>query len=186
MKRDIQTRIDEFAKNHLLLSSYLCLLFISTFLEFFRIYAMTAGYYSLDGGVENIIYAATGAVPVFWVIPVFFISLFLYSFLKYKRSQNARSSLMQKFILTFFPTLAVLLLFSIWIIQETLLFYPKTPLHLYPLGIFTSCLYSIVFSMFIVWLSEASGVRLIVQSTIVSLLMGFFYFFLSSLSRWSI
>ena len=147
---------------------------------------MTAGYYSLDGGVENIIYAATSAVPIFWIIPIFFISLVLHSFLKYKSSQNAGFSFIRKFVFTCIPTLVIFLQFSIWIIRETLVFYPNTPLHLYTLGIFTSCLYSVVFSIFIVWLSEASGTRLIVQSIIVSFLMGVLYLFFSALSNWSV
>lgn len=184
MKSNRLEKIDNFARRHPLLSSFLCLYILSAILEFFLFYADTAKASTLGGGIENIILSARLSIFYnwLWIIPIFFISLLLCSFLKKKSSHDGSLSFSRKFFLAFIPALATILFFSIWIVQMIPRPYASNPMYLYPLAIFTSCFYSAVFSTFFGWQSKVSRVGIIVQAIIVSLLMGIFYVFFFALS----
>lgn len=178
-------KIDNFARRHLLLSSFLCLLILGTIFNFFINYVETAKS-SFDWAIEEIIdFALSTIIPIiFWIIPSFIISLLLCYFLKKKSSQEAGLSFSQKFLPAFIPALGIILIFSTLIFLTTPRPYSYNLTYIC-LAIFTSCLYSTVISAFLGWLSKASKAGIIVQSFIVSLLMGIFYLFLHFLSRLS-
>lgn len=171
-------KIDNFANRHPLLSSFLCLLILATALEFFGIYTGTVNS-TLYVGIENIIISAKWSIFGIWVwiIPVFFISLLLCSFLKKKGSHDDSLSFPRKFILAFIPTLATILFLLICIVEDIPRPYARNAVYLYPLAIFTSCFYSAVFGTFFGWQSRVSRTRIIVQSIIVNLLMGVYLIF---------
>lgn len=179
MKSNRLEKIDNFINRYLLLSSFLCLLILATALEFFGIYTGTAESFSLDGGIENIIFSAKWSIYGIWIwiIPVLFISLILCSFLKKKGSHDDSLSFPRKFILAFMPALATILFFLIYIVEDIPRPYASNPVYLYPLAIFTSCFYSAVFGTFFGWQSGVSKTRIIVQSIIVNLLMGVYLIF---------
>jgi len=172
-------KIDNFINRRPLLSSFLCLLVLGIILEFFWIYTDTARSSSLDGGIENIIISAKWSIFGIWVwvIPVFFISLILRSFLKKKGSHDDSLSFSRKFIFAFIPTLATILFFLVCIVEDIPRPYGSNPMYLYPLAIFTSCFYSAVFGTFFGWQSRVSRTRIIVQSIIVNSLMGVYLIF---------
>jgi len=178
-------KIDNFGRRHLLLSSFLFLLILGTILEFFGIYASTARSSSLDGGIENIIFSAKWSIFGIWVwvIPVFLFSLLLCSFLKKKGSHNARLSFSRKFVLGSIPALSIILLISVWIVEDTPRPFASNPMYLYPLAIFISCFYGAVFGAFFGWQSKVSRAGIIVQSISLNLLMGVYYIFLYALSQ---
>ena len=179
MKSNRLQKIGDFTNRHPLLCSFLCLLVLGTILEFFGIYSGTAGSSSLDGGMENIILSAKWSIfgIWIWIIPVFFISLILHSFSKRKGSHDASLPFFRRFILAFIPALGIILLFSIGIVEDIPRPYSSNPMYLYPLAIFTSCFYGVVFGTFVGWQSKASRKGIILQSIIVNLLMGVYLIF---------
>ncbi len=182
-------KIDNFTKRHLLLSSLLCLFILSLILEFYRFYMAYDISTPLEfKGIAKVIFLAKNTVfnTGFCLIPIFIISLLLWSFLKKQSSPDATLSFSRKFIFSFIPALAIILLFSIWIVQDIPKPYAGNPMFLYPLAILTSCFYSAVFGAFFGWQSKVSRVEIIVQSVIVSFLMVIISLFLYGLSQISL
>ena len=186
MKLNQLIKIGEFFERQLLLSSFLCLLILGTIFNFLLVYIETAKS-SFDWAIDEIIDFALSAIitAIFWVIPSFIISLLLCYFLRKKSSHDAGLSFSKKFFSAFIPALGTILLFSTLIFLATPRHYSNNPTFIF-LALFTSCLYSTVISAFFGWLSKASKAGIIVQSFIVSLLMGLFYMFLHFLSQISL
>ena len=176
MNSTVLKRIDDLARRHLLLSSFLCLNILSVFPHFFFNY--TSFFRTLSpyprGLMEHLTLSVTSLVPFFEIVPFFFISLLLYFFMKRKGSSSAPLNFFQSFIFSFVPSVLIILLFLIFMAKETLAVYPDAQL-IYTLALFNGCLYSVGFSLFLGWYAKLSKIRFIVTSTIVTLIVGMFY-----------
>ena len=177
----------KFFESHPLLSSFLCLLILSTILEFYRYYVHSVGPVPLKlESIEKVIYfvkSSTLGAAYFWSVPVLFISLILWSFLKKESSSEESPTFYSRFALSLVPAFTVTLFFSISIIRHHKPIYYSRPDLLYPLAIITTCFYGAAFGAFFGWLSKGSKARIIIYSVIVNLLMGLFYYLLFLLSK---
>jgi hypothetical protein len=103
-------------------------------------------------------------------IPIYFISLLFYSFLKRKSSVYNNLSFYQKFIISIIPSFVIIFLLYLW--AASFSYYTLRDCD--PWAIFFYSIYSVIFAAFFGWFSNASKTRIIVQCFIINLLMVFF------------
>lgn len=163
--------IDDFARRHLLFSSFVCLIILGFIINFYWAFRGRESSYTFVSVAEYINMVKWSILGTFFwgSIPIFFISLLLYSFLKKKSSVYNNLSFYQKFILSFIPAFIIMFLFYLCITSSS-----YKPSDYYPGAVFVSSVYSVIFATFFGWLSNASKIRMIVQCIIVNLLMVFF------------
>jgi hypothetical protein len=171
MKSNRLRKIDNFANRHLLLSSFLCLIILGFIINFYWAFDNRESSFTFVGVEEYISMIKLSIFLTFFFgsIPIFFISLLLYSFLKRKSSVYNNLSFYQKFIISFIPAFIIMLLFYLCIASSS-----YKPSDYYPGAVFISSVYSVIFATFFGWFSNASKTRIIVQCFIVNLLMVFF------------
>lgn len=175
MKSNILKKIDEFTRRHLLLCSFLCLIILSVVLNFYMGYALPTSSL-LPKVIERIIDLVVPSIIrtlFIGTIPIFVVSILLYHFLKKKTHTVPKLTYYKRFFLSFIPTLAIILFFSIRIAQYASTSYANPP-YPYQLAILTSFVYSVIFAAFFSWLSKASKLGITVQCIITSILMGLF------------
>ena len=186
MKSDTLRKIDDFAKRHLLLSSFLCLIILSLvfnfYISFVSSYSVITTSSEFIDSIDDILIASF-FLNIYSTIPIFFISLLLYFFLKKKSSSGLDLMFNKKFFLSFIPTLAIMLFFLIRIAQDAILRYSK-PTYLYNMAILVSFVCSAIFAIYFGWLSRASKLRIIVQCIIANLLIGLLNGFMYALATW--
>ena len=180
-------KIGNFVDRHLFLSTFSLLVILGTLLAFYITYTRTAHFYTMGGGIERIVFSAGLSILGIWLcmLLVFPISVILYSFLKKKPSHNSHLSFSRKFILSSIPAVSVILLI-LWTAQETPRDYTKEALYVYPIAIFISCVYSVMFGAFFGWQSKAKKMGIILQSVAVNTLMVVYYAVIYFLSHFSI
>jgi len=172
MKSNIFMKIDDFARRHLLLTSFACLILLSFILIYYVCYVLDYGpLHEVKIGKRLI----DEFCPTIWTtlffspIPTFAIAILLSHFLK-KKTYIATPHYYKRFFLSFAPTLAIIL-FLLIITLEPKTFYNKIP-YPYHMAILTSFVYSVIFSAFFAWLSKASKRQIMIQSSIIGILMG--------------
>ena len=152
MKSNILKRIDDFAKRHLLLSSFVCLIILSILINFYWAFDNRLLYHT---GIEGFVDMVVSSILVtFFVgsIPIFFISLLLYSFLKKKSSVYTGLTFYQRFILSLIPAFVIILLFFVCIVSCS---YELSDCD--PWGVFFYTIYSIIFAAFFIFLTVCMG-----------------------------
>jgi hypothetical protein len=170
MKSNILKKIDAFAKRHLLLSSFLCLISLSVALNFYMGYALPSPL--LPEGIQKVVDLAISTI-IIGTIPIFVISILLYHFLKKKTPVVSNFTYYKKFFLSFIPTLPIITYFLIVITQDAITYYNKSA-YFYILASLISFAYSVIFATYFSWLSKASKSKIIVQCIIIGILMVFF------------
>ena len=165
MKSNIIKKIDDFARRHLLLSSFLCLFILGIIIN---------TYWAFDrpGLRRTFLYVAAENILttfVFGSIPIFLVSLLLYSFIKKGISGHSDLAFSKRFVLSFIPTFIITLLFYLWYASSH-----YKPSDYYLGAVFVSSVYSVIFAAYFGWLSNATKKRIIGQCTIINLLMVFF------------
>ena len=190
MKYKHLKKIDEFSKRHTFLTSFLGLIILTPILNFLIVYLDIAEYPPSPGlrGVKMVFFIIGDSFlwSIWWVIPILCIALFLFLFSKKKLYSAEQLTFRQNFILSFIPTLVIIVLFSIRIIQTYPSSYYSNPSWLYPLAIITSIIYSAGISAFLGWINKLSKRELIFQAIVVNVLIGLFYKFLYSVSNWHV
>jgi hypothetical protein len=174
MKSDIFKKIDDFARHHLFLSSFLCLISLSVVLNFYMGYALPISSL-LPNVIERLInLIVPSIIGTFFLgsIPILVISGLLLYFLEKKTPVIPNLNYSKKFFLSFMPTLSIILFFLIRIAQYASSSYANPP-YPYHFAILTSFVYSVIFATFFSWLTNTSKLKIIVQSIIISILMGF-------------
>jgi len=152
-------KMDEFVRRHLLLSSFLLISFDGFFLNYYyQIIFLSSDFFNISSyniKVDIIAFALCS-------IPVFIISLLMWSFLKNKDPVQIRQAFYHKLIICFIAT------------------FLSVPLYLGEfrdysdlLGIFFAVVYGIAFSVFFAYFSYGSKKKIIVQCFIISILIGF-------------
>ncbi len=174
MNSNIFMKIDSFARQHLLLTSFVCLIILSFILIYYMTYMVeyvSVGHKATIGGRLADVYTGTiQTTLIFHSLPTLAISILLSHFL-HKKTHIVTLPYYKKYFLSFFPTLAIIL-FVLFTMPNASTFFYKIPCP-YPMAILTSFVYSAVFSAFFTWLSKASKKRIIIQSIVISILMGF-------------
>ena len=168
MKSNRLKKIDDFTRRHLLLSSFLCLIILGFIINFYWAFRRRESSFTFVGVEEYISMIKWSILGAIFLdsIPIFFISLLLYFFLKRKSSVDNNLSFYQKFIISFIPAFITILLFYFWIAS-----FSCRPSDYYLGAVFVSSVYSIIFATYFSWISNASKIRIVVQILIISLLM---------------
>ena len=181
-------KIVGFFDRHLLLSSFLLLVILGTLLAFYITYARTAHFSFIGGGIHNILFSAKWTILDIWlcVIPLFPISVVLFSFLKRKDSHGSQLSFSSKFLLSSIPAVSIVFLFTFLTIQETPGPYANDPMYLYSIAIFITGVYGVMFGAFFGRHSKTTKLRTLAQSAAVNILMGVYYVLFYLVSHFSI
>jgi hypothetical protein len=172
MKSNAAKKIDAFARHHLFLSSFVCLMILSVILNFYMGYALPISSL-LPNVVErliNLIVPSIIGTFFFSTIPILVVSSILFYCLKKKAPVIPDLSYSKKFSLSFIPTLAIILFFLIRIAQYASSSYANPP-YPYHFAIITSFVYSVIFAAFFGWLTDTTKLKIIVQCIIISILM---------------
>ena len=174
MKSNIFMKIDGFARRHLLLSSFVCLIILSFILVYYMSYILDyvfVGHKATIGvRLVDVFPATMWSTLFFHSIPTFVISILLSHFLK-KNTYIAPLGYCKRCFLSFSSTLPIIL-FVLIKTPDASTFNNNIP-YPYHMAILISFVYSVIFSIFFAWLSKASKERIIIQSIIVSILMGY-------------
>jgi len=186
MKSNTLKKIDAFAKRHLLLSSFVCLIILSLV---FNLYISIASSYSIIITFSKFIDLVVSSIIdtfFFSTIPILVISSLLLYFLEKKTSTDIPNlTYFKRLFLSFIPAMPIMLFFLIWIAQDAILRYSK-PTYLYDMAILVSFVCSAIFAIYFSWLSRASKLRIIVQCIIANLLIGLLNGFMYALATWEI
>lgn len=172
MKLNIFMKIDSFARRHLLLGSFVCLLILSFILIYYMRYVLDYVAFSevnIGERFVNLFVSTIWITLLFHSIATFAISILLSYFLK-KNTYINSLRYYKKYLLSFFPTLTIIL-FVLITIPDTSTSYRNIP-YPYHMAILTSFVYSAIFSAFFSWLNKASKGKIILQSIVISILMG--------------
>lgn len=171
MKSNSFMKIDYFARRHLLPSSFVCLIILSFIQIYYMRYALPISslHKAKVGEILVDLFMPTIWITLFHSIPIFAISILLSHFLK-KKTYIATLRYYKRFLLSFAPTLAIIL-FLLIRVPNALTSYSNIP-YPYHMAILTSFVYSAIFSAFFTWLSKASKERIIIQSIVISILVG--------------
>lgn len=181
-------KIAGFFDRHLFLSSFLLLVILGTLLSFYITYARTAHFYSMNGGIDRLLFSAKVSILGVWIcVPLVFpISVFLNYFLKKNFSCPLQFSFLRRFILATVPALSIFFLITFSNAHEAPRHYPKEDMYLYLTAVLVSIVYSVMFGGFFGWQSKATKKGIILQSIAVNLLMVFYYALIYLLSHFSI
>jgi len=188
MKSNALKKIDVFAKRHLFLSSFVCLIILSLVFNFYILFVSDYDVITTFSEFIDIIgdlFFATFFLSLYSTIPISVVSSILLYFLKKKAPAIPNLNYSKKFFLSFIPTLSIMLFFLIWIAQDAILRYSK-PTYLYNMAILVSFICSAIFAIYFSWLSRASKLRIIVQCIIANLLIGLLNGFMYALASWEI
>lgn len=169
MKSNRLNKIDNFAKRHLLFSSFVCLMILGVIINFYWSFDRRESSYTFVGIEEYIHMVKWSILGTFlWdLIPIFLISLLLTSFLKKESLDNIHLPFYQKFILSFITVSPIIFLFF------TGFFGYGFDFRYYPDGAFVFLpTYSVIFSLYFGWFSNASRIGIIIHCFVVTLLMG--------------
>jgi len=181
MIMNILMKIDKLAKRHLLLSSFLCLMLLALIINLY----WTFENHSIDNSQEigeyiiNTVKVSISDTFLFGLIPIFFISFIMHYFLKKKDSVYLILNFYRRLILSLIPSFIIILLFFVWM---NVSYYFELSYY-NPWSIFIYFVYSIISAAFFSWHSKASKSGIIIKFSIVLLLMGFYYLFVSFLHR---
>jgi hypothetical protein len=172
MKSNAAKKIDDFARRHLFLSSFVCLMILSVIFNFYMGYALPISSLlpSVAERLINLIMPSLIGTFFFSTIPILVVSSILFYFLKKKAPVIPDLNYSKKFSLSFIPTLAIILFFLIRIAQYASSSYANPP-YLYHFAIITSFVYSIIFAAFFSWLTNTTRLKIIIQCIMISTLM---------------
>ena len=181
-------KIDNFARHHLLVSSFVCLVTLSLvfnfYISFVSDYDVITTFSEFIDIIERLSFG-TFVLSLYSAIPILVICSILVHFLGKETPTVPVLAYYEKFFLTFIPTLALILFFLIWITQDAILRYSK-PIYLYYMAIFVSFVCSAIFATYFSWLSRDSKLGIIVQCIIANLLIGLLNGFMYALATWEI
>jgi len=188
MKSNAAKKIDAFVRRHLFLSSFVCLIILSLVFNFYILFVSDYDVITTFSEFTDIIgdlLFPTFFLSLYSAIPILIVSSILLYFLKKKGPPIPNLTYFKRIILSFIPTMIILLFSLIWISQEAILRYSK-PTYLYNMAILVSFVCSAIFSIYFSWLSKASKLQIVVQCIIAALLIGLLNRFMYELVTWEI
>jgi len=172
MRSNAVKKIDAFARSHLFLSSFVCLMILSVILNFYMGYALPISSLlpSVPERLINIIMPSIIRTFFFSTMPILVVSSLLFYFLRKKVPVIPDLNYSKKFSLSFIPTLAIILFFLIRIAHYASSSYANPP-YPYHFAIISSFVYSIIFAGIFSWLTNTNRLKIIIQCIIITILM---------------